>query len=299
MPYIFQRQDDPLSVCAQTCMATGELGTCTSVTDYACICTSDTYISSVATCWASNCTAAEATAAQAYSQTACSFYLGGNSTTAGNSTSTNNGTAASASASVSASPMSTEAPYVIPHSFVVLQGVMSSICAAILLLAILMGALSVRSKIQRENATQNRSWTGVGGSTFGTNADSKHKPSFGFRSGQTGSSAFTNSRNATSTFASDVGIQSSTFGGQSQGQTVSFGAVGPHGTGGRESTGKGFTNRLTLGDMGTQEEEWEMEVKEDKSVEVESPTRGESEIELEEGSTVHLNRLDRFGGHAL
>ena len=203
---------------------------------------------------------------------------------------------------------------------------MSTVCSLILAAAICLGLLACRAKIRRENATQHRcvspsvykcsmltvsrSWTGVGGSTFGPSSmggDTKNK--FGFRSTKSGASshmggtasgntsAFTNSRGGTSTFGG-----TDTFGSASQ--TVSFGAVAPYGQGGfggREGVQRGFTNRLTLGELEQEGEgeEWEMEIKEDKSVVLESPTRGDSEVEYG-GSTVHLNTLDKGqGGHAV
>ena len=107
------------------------------------------------------------------------------------------------------------------------------------------------------DGTARSTWTGVGGTTFNA-SDTKNGAA---------SSRFGYSRNAAST-SRGAGAESSNFDVTSMGtlgynQTVSF-------NGGAGSVPKlnrtGFTNRLTLGDMGVgQGEEWEMGTKSSSS----------------------------------
>ena len=143
----------------------------------------------------------------------------------------------------------------------------------------------------------------MGGSTFQANGTgTKDKKSrFGLSHGQN-SSAFTNSRNDTSTFASDnYGMTSSNFGSNSQSLGVGINRVpvprGPT---------KGFTNRLTEGDLEGEREEWEMSTKsgsgsgggkEEEGALAESPTtpEGKYDSEIELRSTAQLNRQMYLG----
>ncbi|CAD6581774.1 MAG: hypothetical protein TREMPRED_003085 [Tremellales sp. Tagirdzhanova-0007] len=102
---------------------------------------------------------------------------------------------------------------------------------------------------------------------------------------QGNSSAFTNSRNQTSTFESDTyGRTSSNFGGTSQSQSLGVGIRGQ----------RGFTNRMTVGEL-SEGEEWEMTTSKkdelpDSPITPVSALRmdqGESVVDL--GSMAHLN----------
>ena len=132
-----------------------------------------------------------------------------------------------------------------------------------------------------------RSWTGVSGNTMQrttgfTNSD---KPQSKYGLSQGNSSAFTNSRNQTSTFESDTyGRTSSNFGGTSQSQSLGVGIRGQ----------RGFTNRMTVGEL-SEGEEWEMTTSKkdelpDSPITPVSALRmdqGESVVDL--GSMAHLN----------
>ncbi|GFZ47803.1 hypothetical protein JCM24511_05550 [Saitozyma sp. JCM 24511] len=298
-----------LPTCVYTCLSAGTLGDCTDLGDYSCICNSQVYLASVGSCFGLSCNANDTTFGIEYIESGCQAF--GVNATVPISTSTNS--SSTATSTNAASTDTTSAPKLWQKRYFDVQAIMSSICAALFVIALIIGFLSCRARVRKEKQmSQNRSWTGVGGSTYGNS--SKHKSAFGGSSRGAQSSAFTNSRNATTTFDS-FGVTSSNFGGASQNQSVSFGPVLD-----RETRGvnRGFTNRLTLGDMG-EAEEWEMEVKDGassvgadkKDVEVNeeeggvSPTAStsrmgnESEVELG-GSTVHLTKLDKGDGpHAI
>lgn len=179
----------------------------------------------------------------------------------------------------------------------------SSICGALLILALLSGFLSCRSRYKREQAfSQNRTWTGVGSTTLG--GDTRKTSRFFTRTKDT--------RDPTATFATDnYGVNSSTFGGATTSHApgqVSFGPVygvnADYGVSSSEGTGGRFTNRLPAGDM-NKSEEWEMEVRKssikEEELEVESPTTSKgpgSDTDMD-GSTVYLTRLDKDDHHAI
>ncbi|WVQ98134.1 hypothetical protein IAU59_005256 [Kwoniella sp. CBS 9459] len=327
-----------MPVCVSTCMGQSPTFGCESLSDYACLCASPDYINWVGACWAESCTADEITFGQAYSTQACAFYgvpLNGTTT----------GTDADMLRNVlhsgldpTASAILTE-PKTISPAFLNIQAIMSSICSALMVIAFIVGFYSVRTRIKADQAmSQNRTWNGVTGMT---SMDSKAPKSSRFftRTGQSGhSSAFTNSRGGTTTFGSrseNYGVTSSNFGGNttlagSPNQQLTFSSPGA-GTGdddgkermfgstspvaGERGSGTGgirFTNRLTLGELGSanKSEEWEMgyvpgsgSSNNDKDVEYGygeevSPTTIGSKMESEvdfalEGSTVHLNALPK------
>ncbi|KAK8847473.1 hypothetical protein IAR55_005331 [Kwoniella newhampshirensis] len=325
--YYKRQQSITVPVCVATCMASGDTTGCTGVTDFTCVCASGDYISSVASCWASQCNATEAAIGETYSQNACAHYgvpiAGSNVTSVVNSTGTQ--APISASSAASSTPLPTVFygnPNVISPAFHRIQAIMTSICSALLALAIVLGFLACRAKYKREQRmTENRSWTGVGSTALSGETKSKQSRFFS-RSGH--SSAFSNSRNATTTFASDsYGVTSSSFGGsttlagspnyanQSFGPILSGNGKADRGDGATSPNGERFTNRTTTlgGILGKDDrsEEWEMETKKDHQSqygdEELSPTAStskmgmSSEVELvDEGSTVHLNRLDKGDG---
>ncbi|WWD21564.1 hypothetical protein CI109_106050 [Kwoniella shandongensis] len=300
--------------CVTTCMATGDTTGCTGFTDYTCICASSTYINSVASCFASSCNASESALGQAYSQQACAYY--------GSPLSSSNTTSSSTSATSTIAPVSTSGgtanpiqsvffgnPETMSSAFEVIQAVMSSICGALLILAIVLGVMSCRTRYRREQQmSQNRTWTGVGSTAIGTETKTKGSRFF---SRTANSSAFTNSRNPGTTLASDTfGVTSSNFSGSttvagSPNHVQSFGpTLGKDDSISRNGamSPERFSNRVVRSDG----DEWEMDVKKDYSEEYDdelSPTASSSrmgmgsEVDLvDEGSTVHLNRLDKGDG---
>ncbi|WVF69716.1 hypothetical protein IAT40_004495 [Kwoniella sp. CBS 6097] len=321
-----------MPVCVGTCMGQSPTFGCESLSDYACLCASPDYINWVGACWAESCTADEITFGQAYSAQACSFYgVPLNGTTTGDTI------------DPSASPILTP-PKTVSPAFINIQAIMSSICAALLFITIIVGIYSVRARIKAEQATsQNRTWNGVTGMTSMDSKAPKSSSRFFTRTAQSGhSSAFTNSRGGTTTFGSqsdNYGVTSSNFGGNTtlagspnQQLTFSSGAGAGGDADGKErmfasspvagergSGGVRFTNRLTLGELGSanRSEEWEMchvvgpggagagagSPKDKKDdiygyEEEASPTtigsKMESEVEFGlEGSTVHLNALPK------
>ncbi|KIR75452.1 hypothetical protein I310_00143 [Cryptococcus deuterogattii CA1014] len=292
--FLFTRQMyGSIPSCVAECMSDGNITGCSSSTDYSCLCTSAYYINSVGTCMDSSCTASERTAGEAYTEEACAYY--GTPLTNNTSSSTNTSATASGTAVIAD-------PVIYSRAYINIQAIFSSICSALLILALVSGFLSCRSRYKREQAfSQNRTWTGVGSTALG--GDTKKTSRFFTRTKET--------RDPSATFATDnYGVNSSTFGGattlHAPGQ-VSFGpiygttggyAAGSSGTGGR------FTNRLPAGDM-DDSEEWEMEVRKssikEEEREVESPTTSkgpDSDIDVD-GSTVHLTRLDKDDHHAI
>ncbi|KAK4684264.1 hypothetical protein P7C73_g5925, partial [Tremellales sp. Uapishka_1] len=289
-PSYVARQDNSTSTstipaCVTTCMAEGSLGNCTSYTDYTCLCTSATYTASVLvchhpqpvlsdrkadyhrqSCWESTCTSADDVATgEAYSAAGCAEY-GVNVTTT---------SIASATATSLSTATSTAAPNTIPQSVRNVSAVMTSICTVLFVIALGLGINNCRPRIRRERTmSQNQSWTGAG-STM--NNDTKD-----YKTSKFNRSTDYTSRAQTSTFASDnFGVTSSNFGGQS----VPF-----------PQTSRGFTNRLTVGNMNLNEsQEWETEDKDgdklDSPVTPTSAMGAESEIDL--SSTTHLNVLPK------
>ncbi|ORY30345.1 hypothetical protein BCR39DRAFT_529287 [Naematelia encephala] len=280
--WMLQRRQDASQVptCVTTCMANGDTTGCTGVTDYACLCTSTTYETSVGTCWESSCNATEIAEGQAYSAAGCEAFgvtvlpsAATASVTASATLSSSNASATSVIASAtSALPLVdvTSAPIVSHQQFINIQAIMSSICGALLIAAIVMAVMSCRQRVKRDyETTQNRTWTGVGTSGYDSKAStSKHGISRNSQRGQT------------STF-DEYGMTSSNFGGT----TVPFNALN---TGGDRLSGnnRGFTNRVAV----NEDEEYELSTKSGQGLaegvtEVDSPTAstsrmGESEIEL-------------------
>jgi len=296
--------------CVTDCMATAQIGSCSSLTDFSCLCASPTYLDSVASCWGTSCNATEIQEGEVYSATACQSYGVTVPWAASNSSASTSNTTSAAPIDVTSAPLTTS------RTFVHIQATMSSICTALILVALFLGFLACRNRLRRDREmTQDRTWTGVGATTAG---DSK-KSRFG-RSQGAHSSIFSNSRNGATTVGS-VGLTSANYAPASA-QTVSFAPLAsPTGTAGADAVAGArigaqspsrFTNRLTLGDIG-QGEVWEMHAKsgssdsasldakdDDFQADPESPTtttgrRGDSEIEL--GSMVHLNK--GAGPHAL
>ncbi|WVQ83149.1 hypothetical protein IAT38_005287 [Cryptococcus sp. DSM 104549] len=302
-----KRASDGIPSCVTACMSQGNTDGCSGISDYACICLSSTYVNSVATCMSAACNTDEIALGEAYANAACAYYVG-------------NGTSTDTASNSTGTAVLTE-PVLYSSAYVNIQAVMSSICGALLICALIMGFQSCRQRYRREQAiSQNRTWTGVGSTTLG--GDTKQSKSRFFNR-TNHSSAFDHSRNATGTFMSDnFGVTSSNFGGTTTLGTVGQSFGGAYAGGSRSGSGsgagagvyggagkveRGFTNRMN------RSEEWEMETKggeshgkidEEDEGQVESPTTSTkmgSEVEVGlDGSTVHLNRLDKEGGsHAL
>ncbi|WVQ75937.1 hypothetical protein IAR50_005572 [Cryptococcus sp. DSM 104548] len=289
--------------CVATCMSSGNTTGCSGVTDYTCVCASEAYIDSVSACFASSCSAAETAVGETYSESACAYY-GVDINSTSSATTTDNSTATATVSSTASAVIA--APVTTSHAYINIQAIFSSICSAILLLALVSGFLSCRARYKREQAfSQSRTWTGVGSTMVGANTQTKGAKSKRFAS-----------RNAdpTATFMSDnYGMTSSNFGGTTLnggGQTVSFG--GAYGAGVAYSAGPsytsgngGFTNRLPAGeDQDAKSEEYEMgdiakkscikeSIEEEEGLNSPTTSKGPgSEIDLD-GSTVHLTRLDK------
>ncbi|OWZ33105.1 hypothetical protein C356_05428 [Cryptococcus neoformans c45] len=293
--FLFTRQTQgSIPSCVVECMSLGNITGCSSNTDYSCICASRYYIDSVGGCMNSSCTPSERIAGETYTVQACAYY--GTPLTNTTSSSTNTSVTASGSAVI-------VDPVIYSRAYINIQAIFSSICGALLILALVSGFLSCRSRYKREQAfSQNRTWTGVGSTTVG--GDTRKTSHFFTRTKDI--------RDPTATFATDnYGVNSSTFGGTTTFHTpgqVSFGPVyganADYGVGSSEGTGGRFTNRLPAGDM-NKSEEWEMEVRKssikEEELEIESPTTSKgpgSDIDMD-GSIVHLTRLDKDDYHAI
>ncbi|WVR04700.1 hypothetical protein IAU60_001711 [Kwoniella sp. DSM 27419] len=272
--------------CVSDCMSQGPTGTCRGVTDYACTCASTEYIGWVSQCWAKKCSLQDAAFGKEYAERACAFY----GVPINNGTGSSNGTTPSTGVPNLAPPMTTS------PTFLNIQAVMSSICTALMVLALLMGFISCRARVKADQmASQNRTWNGVTGTT---QMDAKAPKPSRFFKGMGSGSKFANNRNDMTQIQSDTfGVTSSNFGG-----TTTL-------TGGPErEPGYRFTNRLTLGQLQarSRSEEWELSdvvtpIKEEGSVDHKSPTTPTTigsmmgaEVDLgEEGSTIHLNVLPK------
>ncbi|KAL7420067.1 hypothetical protein Q5752_005032 [Cryptotrichosporon argae] len=296
-----------IPTCVSYCMAEGDLGNCTALTDYTCVCSSAVYQQSVANCWAASCNATEILIGAAYSDAACEYY-GVNITTTysaqtgtetGTANGATNGTAAASTTAAAAATDTSTAPVVYSKAAINIQAIMSSICSALLLVALVMGFLSCRARVRRNQAvSQSRSWTGAGSTLAGGGAKGGAGSQFA-RSGVHPSAygAASRPRDPTATYASDnFGATSATYGtGSYAGSSFGNGQVS-FGTGLRGNrVGAGFTNRLMLNDIGREGEEWEMGDKTSK-VESESPTTpttrmGAHDAYVATDSTAELNVL--------
>ncbi|ODN79588.1 hypothetical protein L202_03535 [Cryptococcus amylolentus CBS 6039] len=305
VPHYARQYSGSVPSCVATCMSSGNTTGCSGVTDYTCVCASTAYVTSVSECFSNSCTAAETAVGQTYSESACAYY-GVSINATSTSTTTDNSTATAEVSSTASAVLS--APVTYSHAYINIQAIFSSICGALLLLALVSGFISCRARYRRERAfTQSRTWTGVGSTMVGGNTQATGG----------GKSKMFASRNVdpTATFMSDnFGATSSNFGGTTVnggGQGVSFGgafgAAGAYSAGPSYTNGNGgFTNRLPVGEEeDSKSEGYELgdltkkssireSIKEEEEG-LDSPTTSKgpgSEVDLD-GSTVHLNRLNK------
>lgn len=148
---------------------------------------------------------------------------------------------------------------------------MSSLCAALLVTALVVGFLSCRTRKRKEAATSSGAWTNMA-----TMASRQGMGMGGTKSGTTsrGDGA---GFDPTATFASSSYPTTRSFGHVS-GAGIGYGGTGAGGMGMGLERNRGFTNRLRL----DEQEEWEMEEKERAAaVAADSGAAGSDGAELE------------------
>ncbi|EJT45344.1 hypothetical protein A1Q1_06107 [Trichosporon asahii var. asahii CBS 2479] len=124
-----QTMIDGLPPCVRKCLFRAPVGKC-DPTDFACLCRNDEYLKAVMDCWTINCDGLEVQEAISSAQTLCSTTLVAGPWPAESNVLT--------------------APVIYSRAAWNIQAVMSSICALILLLAIVLGGLSCRAQARKE-----------------------------------------------------------------------------------------------------------------------------------------------------
>ncbi|ORX33951.1 hypothetical protein BD324DRAFT_637776 [Kockovaella imperatae] len=266
------KRQSAIPACVTTCMGAGNITGCASSIDYTCLCQSSPFLDSVTSCWQATCNATSIQYGIEYATKACAAFGINLNATVGNTT---------PAVDVDGDPV------LFQKAFMNVQAIMSSICAALFAVAIVLGILACRKRVKIDRETAQRStWTGVGGTTTLNGAESKGPSRFGISR-----NAGVNSRHDGLDPNFDITSMTTLRYGQSSYGGINRDPMVP------SLNRTGFTNRLTLGDMG--EEEWEMDSKQSGSgtpVKIaDSPTStstrmGASTVDLvHDGSTVELN----------
>ncbi|WVO16610.1 hypothetical protein L204_104289 [Cryptococcus depauperatus] len=284
--HLGRQETTSIPSCVAECISTGNTTGCDGVNDYRCVCNSSAYIHSVATCMSQTCTAKEIAVGQIYTEQACSYY----------GIPLQNGTSTISLSPVETANTTMAPPVIYSHTFTSLQAVFTSICSALLLLALITGCMACRSRYKRERASgQSRAWTHVNASNRNSSPQCDSKLRLFSKHSR---------HDPTATFLSDDGSSGSSFGNTSPSQPpqIALDIIrdGYSRSGSEDSGHSGnthFTNRLHSTESSSCEA-WEMQVKhvevrrESENLDLSCTNKRESIIEAK-GSAVRSNILDK------